>query len=220
MTDSPVLINATPVSSSESITSSKPVYNVLIAATGSVACIKLSELHSLLTRASNSQYRIRVKIIATAAALHFLDRDTRLQLGILTDEDETRTWQKRGDPVLHIELRKWADLVVVAPLSANTLAKIANGICDNLVTMTLRAWDMKRPRVICPAMNTFMWDHPHTAKQLEMLEKELGYVRVGPIVKTLMCGDTGNGAMSTPQQIADKVFEIIDTKIANEHPAN
>jgi len=53
------------------------------------------------------------------------------------------TWNKRGDPVLHIELRKWADAILVSPLSANTLAKISNGICDNLLTLIFRCWDMK-----------------------------------------------------------------------------
>ena len=52
-------------------------------------------------------------------------------------------WSKRGDPVLHIELRRWADALVIAPLSANTLAKLSNGICDNLVTLICRCWDMK-----------------------------------------------------------------------------
>lgn len=60
---------------------------------------------------------------------------------VFTDENEWSTWQKRGDPVLHIELRKWADMILIAPLSANTMAKIVNGICDNLLTCVMRAWD-------------------------------------------------------------------------------
>lgn len=59
------------------------------------------------------------------------------------DEDEQKRWNHRGDPVLHIELRKWADALLIAPLSANTLAKISNGLCDNLVTLAARCWDMK-----------------------------------------------------------------------------
>lgn len=61
---------------------------------------------------------------------------------VYCDEDEKRLWSKRGDPVLHIELRKWADVMLVAPLSANTLAKIANGFCDNLLTLVCRCWNM------------------------------------------------------------------------------
>jgi len=65
--------------------------------------------------------------------------------------------------VLHIDLAKWADIFVIAPCSANTLAKLAYGICDNLLTSVARAWDADRPLVIAPAMNTHMWTHPHTA---------------------------------------------------------
>ena len=60
------------------------------------------------------------------------------------DEEEWEAWKKRGDPVLHIELRKWAHVLLITPLSANTLAKISNGICDNLLTQVCRAWDMKK----------------------------------------------------------------------------
>lgn len=65
------------------------------------------------------------------------------------DEEEWHQWQKKGDPVLHIELRKWADLLVVAPLSANTLAKLAQGLCDNCLTSVVRAWDWSKPLLVC-----------------------------------------------------------------------
>lgn len=64
------------------------------------------------------------------------------------DDDEWHEWSKVGDPVMHIELRRWADVFVIAPLSANTLAKLANGICDNLITCVARAWDFQRPLVV------------------------------------------------------------------------
>lgn len=79
----------------------------------------------------------------------FVKKEEIEELGLLykveclVDEDEQLRWTKRGDPVLHIELRKWADALIIAPLSANTLAKIANGLCDNLVTLVCRCWDMK-----------------------------------------------------------------------------
>ena len=133
-------------------------------------------------------------------------------------------WCKKGDTILHIEVRcqlsnryntaflqltKWADVMVIAPLDANTLAKLANGICDNLLvhyygkvqlcncimmfmqTCIVRAWDLSRPLIICPAMNTRMWEHPFTAKHLSVLCKELGYQEIPPVFKTLACGDSG-----------------------------
>ncbi len=60
------------------------------------------------------------------------------------DEDDWRSWKTVGDDVLHIELRRWADIMVIAPLSANTLAKVANGLCDNLLTCVVRAWDWQK----------------------------------------------------------------------------
>jgi len=64
------------------------------------------------------------------------------------DDDEWRQWKRVGDPVMHIELRRWADVMVIAPLSANTLAKAAGGMCDNLLTCVLRAWDWGRPLLV------------------------------------------------------------------------
>ncbi|XP_054071015.1 phosphopantothenoylcysteine decarboxylase isoform X4 [Rissa tridactyla] len=99
-------------------------------------------------------------------------------------------WKGRSDPVLHIELRRWADLMLVAPLDANTLAKLANGICDNLLTCVIRAWDLSKPLLFCPAMNTAMWEHPITARQVEQL-KGFGYTEIPCVVKKLVCGDEG-----------------------------
>lgn len=64
------------------------------------------------------------------------------------DEDEWHVWQNKGDPVLHIDLRKWADLLVIAPLSANSLAKMAQGLCDNCLTSVVRAWDFTKPLLV------------------------------------------------------------------------
>ena len=84
------------------------------------------------------------------------------------DEDEW-AYSEVGDPVLHIELRKWADAMVIAPTSANTLSRLAHGLCDNLVTCIARAWDPTLPLIVCPAMNTHMWDHPLTETHLRTL---------------------------------------------------
>ncbi|XP_016852947.1 phosphopantothenoylcysteine decarboxylase isoform X2 [Anolis carolinensis] len=117
-------------------------------------------------------------------------------------------WKGRSDPVLHIELRRWADLMLVAPLDANSLAKVANGLCDNLLTCVIRAWDLSKPLLFCPAMNTAMWEHPITAQQVEKL-KGFGYVEIPCIVKKLICGDEGRGAMAEVSTIVEKVKAVL-----------
>ncbi|XP_069723076.1 phosphopantothenoylcysteine decarboxylase isoform X2 [Phaenicophaeus curvirostris] len=134
-----------------------------------------------------------------------------LKLPLLIDEllKIPGLWKGRSDPVLHIELRRWADLMLVAPLDANTLAKLANGICDNLLTCVIRAWDLSKPLLFCPAMNTAMWEHPITAQQVEQL-KGFGYTEIPCVVKKLVCGDEGRGAMAEVWTIVESVKQILE----------
>lgn len=175
---------------------------ILIGCTGSVATIKLPKLVEYL----NENYDVDIRIIVTNRAQHFYSaKDIPSSFTIYTDDNEWNMWSKRGDPVLHIELAKWADVFVIAPLDANTLAKLAHGLCDNLLTCVARAWEIKKPLLFCPAMNTKMWEHPITAKQIESL-KEWGYYEVPCISKTLMCGDTGLGAMAEIDTIVAEIM--------------
>ncbi len=203
--------------------------NVLLGVTGSVAAIRTPELYDMLRQAGH-----HVKVVATQAALYFFDpaaldpadpvRPQRNPAAVVLDEDEWpgrsagRRYQ-RGDPVLHIELRRWAGVLLVAPLDANTLAKLANGLADNCLTSVWRAWDPNRPAVLAPAMNTLMWEHPLTARHLRQLatDTDVGPVPdaldrealiawinahcprlriVAPQEKRLACGDIGMGAMA------------------------
>lgn len=129
-------------------------------------------------------------------------------LELLSDADEWQNWREIKDPVLHIELRRWADIFVIAPLDANTLAKIANGICDNLLTCIARCWDMNRPFVVYPAMNTLMWEHPVTAKHIDAISS-FGIQVESPQSKLLACGDTGMGGMATVNHIVNTVVSLI-----------
>src|SRR5687767_11250221 len=143
-----------------------PMANILLGVTGSVAAVKTPELVAALRARRHA-----VKVVATDSALYFFDpasldptRVLRNPDVVIVDEDE---WPgradgqryRRGDVVMHVELRRWADLFLVAPLDANTLAKFATGLCDNCLTCVWRAWDPTRPVVLAPAMNTFMWEH-------------------------------------------------------------
>ncbi|ORZ18640.1 flavo protein [Absidia repens] len=179
-------------------------WNILLGATGSVASIKLPQIVDEL----NKKPGFNVKVVPTSAA-YFFFKDANVNARVHLDEEEWSLWKKKSDPVLHIELRKWADIMVIAPLDANTLAKIANGLCDNLLTSVLRAWDTSRPVMVCPAMNTNMWVHPFTGKHLAVLQDTFNFKVVAPISKTLACGDTGVGAMAEPETIASRVYDLL-----------
>jgi len=182
---------------------------VLLALTGSVATIKAVELVRGLLSFAN------VQVVTTSKAAFFFECQELNNLGVRvwTDEDEWGIWKEKGDPVQHIELRRWADVLLFAPLSANTLAKLACGLCDNLATCVARAWplpsDCKR-MVVAPAMNTAMWSHPVTSGQVETLE-DWGVSVLWPVSKVLVCGDTGVGAMAGVSEICEHVKGLCDS---------
>jgi phosphopantothenoylcysteine decarboxylase len=108
--------------------------------------------------------------------------------------------------------------MVIAPLSANMLAKIVNGLCGDLLSSVVRAWDTtgivdgrgRRRIVVAPAMNTCMWRHPLTARQVRVLDEEWGggdgwFDVLRPVEKTLACGDTGDGAMMPWEDIVKDI---------------
>jgi phosphopantothenoylcysteine decarboxylase len=216
---------------------------ILLGVTGSVAAIRTPDLYRALREAGHS-----VRVAATESSLYFFDpaelvpsesspEDVALPPGPLyRDADE---WPAggyhRGDPVLHIELRKWADILVIAPLDANTLAKLALGLSDNCLTCVFRAWDFARPVVLAPAMNTLMWDSPVTRRHLAQILADRGdgrapddwtlaeadavfarhaprIVLVLPQAKRLACGDVGLGAMAEVASIAEVVRGVLDER--------
>jgi phosphopantothenoylcysteine decarboxylase len=121
------------------------------------------------------------------------------------DVDEWLLWQSyaRGDPVLHIALRDWADALVVAPASASFLSGSSSGQCYDLATCIVRAWHRSKPIVLAPAMNTAMWEHPATARHLRQFGLDFpATVVVPPQAKRLACGDVGVGAMARPDLVA------------------
>ncbi|KAJ2917028.1 hypothetical protein MD484_g3400, partial [Candolleomyces efflorescens] len=185
--------------------------HVLLVTTGSVASIKAPLIIRELLKYEN----VQVEIVSTNAALTFFKREEIEQLGlhIWTNDDEWDPNYKIGDPILHIELRRWADIVLVAPCSANTLAKIAQGVCDNVVTSLMRALSPSTPTYIFPAMNTLMYEHPLTAEHLRIVKEVIKYNVVGPIGKALACGDIGIGAMSEWHDIVQIVVDKFDLKL-------
>jgi len=117
---------------------------------------------------------------------------------------------QRDDVIPHIELRKWADILVIAPLSANTLTKLALGLSDNLLTSLFYAWDPNKPVLMAPAMNTFMWQNPLTKAHLHafLVCKNTKRSLVMPQSKKLACGDEGIGAMADIAVIVKKINSL------------
>ncbi|ESN91617.1 hypothetical protein HELRODRAFT_70216 [Helobdella robusta] len=187
-------------------------FNILIGCTGSVASLKIPKLVEELLA---SKYKVCVKIVTTKHAQHFFDKNV-LPVEIFCDEDEWTTWKSVEDPILHIELRRWADILVIAPLDANTLGKIACGLCDNLLTCIVRAWQPDKPLLFAPAMNTMMWNHPITANQVQAL-KSFGYKEIPCIEKVLACRDKGLGAMAETATIVKKVEEHLEKMSSNHY---
>ncbi|KDO31764.1 hypothetical protein SPRG_03684 [Saprolegnia parasitica CBS 223.65] len=187
---------------------------VLVAASGSVATIKVPELVVKLAEYAE------VQVVLTKSANFFLPKAAAynptmfaafeaLNVTIHRDEDEWNAWNVIGDPILHIQLRDWADVCVVAPLSANSMAKLANGLCDNLLTCVARAWSQSKPLLVAPAMNTQMWAHPCTGKHVTILQDDFGYRVIPPVSKMLACGETGNGALAAIDDIVAHVRRTI-----------
>jgi phosphopantothenoylcysteine decarboxylase len=206
--------------------------NILLGVTGSVAAIKTPLLYETLLRPGHA-----VKVVATQASLYFFDPAAIERKALVLDEDEWpgrdsgRRWQ-REDEVLHIQLRRWADLLLIAPLDANTLAKLANGLADNCLTCVWRAWEPGRPVVLAPAMNTLMWWHPATGRHLRQIAADMGNAVpadlalddvvdwinahcprlriVAPESRQLACGDVGVGAMAALESIAEMVQVLLN----------
>lgn len=182
--------------------------NILLGLTGSVAVKLAHKLVRELSKIGN----VRVALTASAEKF-FRDPDQAVidltEAGaklVLNDNAEWTAYQKKGDIVWHVECRKWADVFVVAPLTKHTLAKMCLGLCDNLLTSIVAAWDWDKPMILVPAMNTLMWENQITQQHIVQV-KEARAIIVPPVEKMLACGDVGKGAMADIADIVEKVNE-------------
>lgn len=190
-------------------------YHILLGGTGSVASIKIPLIANKLLKYYTPD-QCSVQIVLTKSALKFV-RGLKISphVKIWTDDDLSYLSNqpyKIGDPTLQVELRRWADVFVIAPLSANTLAKISNGISDNLLTNIVRGWPVSStPLYLAPAMNTFMYIHPLTKIQLQSISELLPTVEIlKPVEKVLVCGDIGMGGMREWTDICALVINRLD----------
>lgn len=179
--------------------------NILIGVCAGIASYKTCELVRLLAKNSFS-----VKVIMTQSATKFV---TPLVFQTLSANmvylDMFALAKEEG--IKHIELTEWADVCVVAPLTANTLSKIAAGYCDNLLTTVICALPATKKIIFAPAMNTNMWKNPIIQENVKKLKKIKNYIIMNPEKGELACGSYGDGKMVSPEDICKKIKLTIDS---------
>jgi len=174
--------------------------NILLGVSGGIAAYKACELTSRLKKLDAN-----VDVIMTKSATEFVTPLTFQSLSlnqVVTDMfEKPRYWE-----IEHISLAKKADIVVIAPATANIIGKLANGIADDMLTTTVMA--AKAIKLIAPAMNTNMYENPVVQKNIETL-KQLGYKFVEPGEGRLACGDIGKGKLAEPEIIEEAIKELL-----------
>jgi len=169
---------------------------ILLGITGSIAAYKSVFLVRLLVTAG-----AEVKVIMTPAAKDFVSPLTLATLSknkVLSDLADEDTWAN------HVMLGRWADVMLIAPLSCNTLAKMANGLCDNLLVATYLS--AACPVAVAPAMDEDMWQHPSTKKNIAAIE-QIGQSVISVVNGELASGLYGEGRMAEPQDIVTFIEE-------------
>lgn len=181
--------------------------NVLLGITGSIAAYKAAELTRRLRK---RHYDVRV--VMTRAATHFIGEWTLTSLSCnpvaIEMFPEGGHW--RPD---HISLGEWADVYLIAPCTANVIAKLAHGLADDLLTCTALA--MQAPLVIAPAMNDRMWNHPATQANVELLTSR-GVRFVDVEHGDLACGYEATGRLANLDTLEQVVVEMAETSASSE----
>ena len=173
--------------------------NILVGVCGGISAYKTCELVRLLMKNG-----FTVKVMMTEAAAKFV---TPLTFQTLSKNPVYMDMFQvlKDESTQHIALSQWADFCVIAPLSANTLSKIAGGISDNLLTTVVCALSAKTKLVLAPAMNENMWKNPIIQENAEKLKKLKKYVFMSPQKGELACGIYGEGRMPEPKDIYKKI---------------
>ncbi len=176
--------------------------SITLAITGSISAYKAADLTNQLIKLGYD-----IHVLMTESATKFI---TPLTLQVLSKKPVYLDVMKEETPniINHIDIGKQTDLFLVAPASANTIAHLAHGFADNMVTATALALPLSVPKLIAPAMNTKMYDNPLTQRNLTTL-KEIGYQVIEPRTSQLACGDIGRGALAELDVIIEAVQKIV-----------
>jgi phosphopantothenoylcysteine decarboxylase/phosphopantothenate--cysteine ligase len=172
---------------------------VLLGVTGGIAAYKAADLVSRLVKLGDS-----VRVVMTPGATHFVGPITFEAMSghpVMLDPWATGSSPDGVSSIEHIRWAKWADLAIVAPLTANTLSKLATGIADDALTTVWMALRAETPSLLCPAMNTAMWEQPVIQRNLRWLDALERHILVAPSEKRLACGDVGVGGLAEVDDI-------------------
>jgi phosphopantothenoylcysteine decarboxylase / phosphopantothenate---cysteine ligase len=182
---------------------------VLLCVTGGIAVYKAAALTSKLT-----QEGAHVKVIMSESAREFV---TPLTFQALSRNDVyTDTFDEKDSSVIaHIDLADWADIILLAPATANVIGKVANGIADDMITTTLLATEA--PVWVAPAMNVHMYAHPAVQKNMETL-RSFGYQFIEPGEGYLACGYVGKGRLEEPETIVEHLNRYFDERKSHQQP--
>ena len=182
---------------------------IILGVCGGIAAYKSVELARLLVKSN-----INVQVVMTDAAKRFITPLTFQAITnnkVLTNEDFWAT--NSNETMKHIHASRSAELILIAPATSNFMAKINQGICDDLLTNICAARNCNL--VICPAMNTFMYMNPPNLRNIEQLKKD-GITFIGPETGDQACGETGLGRLSEPQDILVNLNRYLsDSKLKN-----
>ncbi|MBB4843926.1 phosphopantothenoylcysteine decarboxylase/phosphopantothenate--cysteine ligase [Paucibacter oligotrophus] len=181
--------------------------HVLLGLSGGIACYKSAELIRLLSKAGAT-----VQVVMTAAAEQFI---TAVTLQALSGRAVvTSQWDAREpNNMAHINLGREADLMLIAPASADFLAKLAQGRADELLSLTALARPLERcPLAVAPAMNREMWAHPATQRNIAQLKAD-GTLILGPDAGDQACGEVGDGRMLEAADLLEEVLAIFQPKL-------
>lgn len=175
---------------------------ILLGVTGGIAAYKAAEITRLLVK-----QKYQVKVVMTRTAEDFI---TPLTFETLTGEKvyQYNTVDKES-PMLHINLARWADIILVAPTTAEFIAKVTHGRADDMLTTTCLAYDKKI--ILAPSMNKNMWANKATQENCKIL-KERGVIFSGPEYGSQACGDIGSGRMKEPKDIVEDVNNLTKKK--------
>ncbi len=177
--------------------------NILLGVTGGIAAYKAAEIVSRCIKRGHT-----VRVVMTPAATHFVAPLTFEALSgqpVMTQIFATGHALGGVSSVEHIEWAKWADAAVIAPLTAATMSKLATGLADNALTTVWLALPAATPSILCPAMNTEMWNHPATQRNLQWLADCGRHAMVEPTSKRLACGDVGVGGLAEVSDIVEAI---------------